>query len=148
MHYICISEKEVSIVKKAFCVFMLILTVLTSISFSSSAVNTYSYRNQWGPEVTCALNKKDVWGRRKSGTVRVSVPGWCKSVDVRMRNNGRTIWSQNDAITGNGARTVWVYRDFSLGNNYSQYKLSFRHRRDNVTPLSVKVVNRANTSVY
>ncbi len=137
--------------KKIVSMVMLVLTILTMLAFPASAASkrtvSLSTNRSWSDDITCTLNKKNVWGKRKSGTVRVSINNWGVNVDIRMRNGSKVIWSQNNAIQSTKAGSGWVYRDFSLGNNYKYYDLSFRCSKKCWAAPSVTVKNIANCNI-
>ncbi len=136
--------------KKIISVMMVALVVFTMLSIPVSAASSkrvYVAPNRtWSASVRCTLGKN--WlGQRKDGKVRVSIQSWGVNVDVRMRNGGRTIWSQNNAIVSNNARSANVYRDFNLGKNYAYYDLSFRSNKKYAVGVSATVSNRSNVSI-
>lgn len=138
--------------KKIISMIMVVLTILSTMAFSASAatkktVNLTTDRS-WSNSVTCTLNKKNVLGQRKSGTVRVTMIDYGVNIDVRMRNGSKTIWSQNNAIKSSGKTTkAFIYRDFSLGNDHKYYDLSFRCSKTCWVAPYVTVKNVANCDI-
>lgn len=136
--------------KKMVSFVMVVLIITASFALPASAASSkrlsLSPNRSWSSDVKCTLNK-NIWGKPKNGTVRVTVMNWGVNVDVRMRNGSKVIWSQNSAINVSGKNTANVYRDFYLGNNYKYYNLSFRCSKSCWAAPGVTVKNIKNCNI-
>lgn len=135
--------------KKIMCSLLAVMLSFSALVLPASAASSKTvYLNEnrgWSSNVTCTLSKN--WlGKTKDGQVKASIPNWGVNVDIRMTNGGRTVWSQNNAITGNNRGTV-TYRIFNLGSNYKYYNLQFRTSKKCGCAPYVKVQNVKNVSI-
>ncbi|MBQ7296420.1 MAG: hypothetical protein IJW86_09560 [Clostridia bacterium] len=141
--------------KKIISIIMVTLTILTMLILPVSAANKVTVylptNRSWSETVVCSLNKKNFWGKRKSGEVRVTAQLTGVNVDVRLSNGSKVLWQENNAIvcpTSKAGKTASVYRDFYLGNNNKKYYLSFRCSKKCIKSPTVTVKNIKNCYLY
>ena len=128
---------------------VIMLFAVCSISVSAATKRTvYLNSNRgWSSDITVTMNK-NVLGKAKSGSVRAYMANWGVNVDIRMKNsNNKVIWSQNNAIKASSKVVATIYRDFSLGNDNSVYKLSFRTSKKCAAAPYVRVESLKNCKV-
>lgn len=129
----------------ALVIVVIISTLVVPVVAASSKTVYLTGNCSWSGDVKCTLSK-NIWGNPKSGKVRVSIANWGVNVDIRMRYNGKVIWSENNAIRSSGS-SAEVYRDFYLGNDHTYYNLSFRCSRSVYVAPYVTVKNLSNCSI-